>query len=189
VVSIDTLLDQVWLGVIVTPDSVYQAVTALRRQLGDDPKQPAYIATVPRRGYRLMAAVIRDAGAAAALAALLIGATMYLHPWAGNSPAVASPASPRSLAVLPLLDLTEAMTEAPFADGMTEVLIDRLSKIEDLKVASPASSFYYKDTQLAPAQIAQALHVAYLLEGSVRKPGTTLRVSARLVRAGDGFVL
>ena len=78
-VSIDTLLDQVWLGVIVTPDSVYQAVTALRRQLGDDPKQPAYIATVPRRGYRLMAAVIRDAGAAAALAALLIGATMYLQ--------------------------------------------------------------------------------------------------------------
>src|SRR5579871_5579276 len=57
VVSIDDLLREVWAGVIVTPDSVYQAVTALRRLLGDDPKHPTYIATVPRRGYRLIAAV------------------------------------------------------------------------------------------------------------------------------------
>src|SRR5215469_52899 len=57
VVSIDDLLDQAWSGVTVTPDSVYQAVATLRRQLGDDPKQPAYIATVPRLGYRMVARV------------------------------------------------------------------------------------------------------------------------------------
>src|ERR1700734_933278 len=57
VVSIDDLLAQVWTGVIVTPDSVYQAITSLRRLLGDDPKQPTYIATVPRLGYRMVAAV------------------------------------------------------------------------------------------------------------------------------------
>ena len=57
VVSIDDLLEQVWAGVIVTPDSVYQAVTSLRRQLGDDPKNPTYIATVPRLGYRMVAEV------------------------------------------------------------------------------------------------------------------------------------
>src|SRR5580693_4425255 len=57
VVSIDDLLNQVWAGVIVTPDSVYQAVTSLRRTLGDDPRQPTYIATVPRLGYRMVAAV------------------------------------------------------------------------------------------------------------------------------------
>jgi DNA-binding winged helix-turn-helix (wHTH) protein len=57
VVSIDDLLSEVWQGVIVTPDSVYQAVTSLRRLLGDDPKQPVYIATVPRRGYRMVATV------------------------------------------------------------------------------------------------------------------------------------
>jgi len=57
VVSIDELLDQVWAGVIVTPDSVYQGITALRRHLGDDPKTPAYIATVPRLGYRMVATV------------------------------------------------------------------------------------------------------------------------------------
>src|SRR5450631_940648 len=57
VVSIDDLLEQVWTGVIVTPDSVYQAITSLRRLLGDDPKQPTYIATVPRLGYRMVATV------------------------------------------------------------------------------------------------------------------------------------
>ena len=51
VVSIDHLLAHVWIGVTVTSDSVYQAVTSLRRILGDDPKQPTYIATVPRCGY------------------------------------------------------------------------------------------------------------------------------------------
>src|SRR3984885_12308394 len=55
VVSIDDLLAQVWTGVIVTPDSVYQAITSLRRLLGDDPKQPTYIATVPRLGSRMPA--------------------------------------------------------------------------------------------------------------------------------------
>src|SRR5271156_6815780 len=57
VVSIDDLLNQVWPGVVVSSDSVYQAVASLRRLLGDDPKQPAYIATVPRLGYRMVATV------------------------------------------------------------------------------------------------------------------------------------
>src|SRR4029077_18702048 len=57
VVSIDDLLDQVWSDVTVAPDSVYQAVASLRRLLGDDPKQPAYIETVPRLGYRMVATV------------------------------------------------------------------------------------------------------------------------------------
>src|SRR5689334_21070631 len=56
-VSVDELLDNVWSGVVVTQDSVYQAVTALRRLLGDDARNPRYIATVPRLGYRLVAAV------------------------------------------------------------------------------------------------------------------------------------
>jgi TolB-like protein/DNA-binding winged helix-turn-helix (wHTH) protein/Flp pilus assembly protein TadD len=57
VVSVEQLLDEVWAGVVVTPDSVYHAVAALRRLLGDDTKQPVYIANVPRRGYRLIAPV------------------------------------------------------------------------------------------------------------------------------------
>src|SRR5580765_6263187 len=57
VVSIDDLLNQVWSEVTVSQDSVYQAVASLRRLLGDDPKQPTYVATVPRLGYRMVAAV------------------------------------------------------------------------------------------------------------------------------------
>src|SRR5882757_9316927 len=58
VVSVDQILDAVWKDVVVTPDSVYQAVAGLRRALGDDTKEPAYIANVLRRGYRLVASVI-----------------------------------------------------------------------------------------------------------------------------------
>src|SRR5579863_3371903 len=57
VVSIEDLLTQVWSEVVVSPDSVYQAVASLRRVLGDDPKQPTYIETVPRLGYRMVATV------------------------------------------------------------------------------------------------------------------------------------
>ena len=57
VVSIEDLLNQVWAGVNVAPDSVYQAVASLRRLLGDDPKQPTYIATVARQGYQMVATV------------------------------------------------------------------------------------------------------------------------------------
>src|SRR5262245_892510 len=59
VVSSEELLDQVWAGVVVTQDSVYQGVAALRRLLGDDARQPQYIATVPRLGYRMIATVTR----------------------------------------------------------------------------------------------------------------------------------
>jgi len=57
IVSIEELLEQVWPDVVVSPDSVYQAVASLRRILGDDSKKPSYIATVPRRGYRMVAPV------------------------------------------------------------------------------------------------------------------------------------
>src|SRR5215470_1004595 len=63
VVSVNQLLDAVWKDLVVTPDSVYQAVAAVRRALGDDPKDPTYIANVPRRGYRLVAPLEVDAQA------------------------------------------------------------------------------------------------------------------------------
>ena len=226
VVSIDDLLDQVWQGVIVTPDSVYQAVTALRRLLGDDPKQPAYIATVPRRGYRMVATVVAGGDSvvlpiAPQVAAndeferrtdiapgktrrpsylwlriavgvvMLGGAALYLllhHAPPPQVAAVAAAPNPRSIAVLPFLDLTDAMNEEPFADGMTEELIDKLSQSHDLHVAPPTSSFYFKGKQVTVGQVARSLDVAYVLDGSVRKSGNTLRVAARLVRANDGFV-
>lgn len=203
-VSIDELLDQVWSGVVVTQDSVYQAVTALRRQLGDDAKQPKYIITVPRLGYRLIAPVRAAVDepaltvppspppvqsrrvpwwAVAVAVALVVGLSLYL--WRASTTPDA-----RSVAVLPFLDLTsQAMDEEYFADGLTEELIDRLSLTPGFKVPAASASYYYKGKSLPPAQIASELRVAYLLEGSLRESGETLRITARLTRANDGYVM
>jgi transcriptional activator of cad operon len=230
VVSIDQLLTQVWPEVIVTPDSVYQAVASLRRLLGDDPKQPTYISTVPRLGYRMVAKVspwadpsIAQAGSAqtsdgehstpatpftgtrglrlrtgvtwaagAALCLALIVALLFHGKIANNhhSGSLAlAPQPQKSVAVMPFLDLTEKMNQEPFADGMTEELIDRLSQIPGFRVPPPTTSFYFKGKQMPIADIAKTLGVAYVLDGSVRKSGARLRVAARLVRADNGFVV
>jgi transcriptional activator of cad operon len=91
VVSIDELFDQVWAGVIVTPDSVYQAIATLRRYLADDPKEPTYIATVPRLGYRMIATVT---------------------PWTDVSPAGMDPSSD-STAVKEVPPTTDSPTAKP----------------------------------------------------------------------------
>jgi TolB-like protein/DNA-binding winged helix-turn-helix (wHTH) protein len=217
VVTTDELLQKVWNGVVVTQDSVYQAVASLRRLLGDDPKKPAYIATVPRQGYRMVATVSPWAESAPAnpatevvgspptgltpkgidapkrwppgkIGALLaVSAALCLVQAASVGPSVPPH---RSIAVLPFLDLTtESMDQEYFADGMTEELIDKLSRIPGLKVPSATAAFYFKGKQKTIANIAGELGVAYVVDGSLRKSGSTLRVAARLVRADDGFVV
>jgi len=207
VVSIEELLKQVWSDVVVSPDSVYQAVASLRRVLGDEPKQPTYIATVPRLGYRLVAVVAHtDASslpaaatrravsrlrwtAGAALAIVVAAAVAYGVGAHRAAPAASAAPSETSLAVLPFLDLSEGMTFEEFADGMTEELIDRLSKMPGLRVPAPTASFYFKNKKRPIAEIARALGVAYILDGSVRKSGARLRVAARLVRPESGYVV
>lgn len=214
VVSIDELLDQVWPGVSVTPDSVYQAVAALRRLLGDDPKNPTYIATAPRLGYRMVATVgpwVEDVATAepapaarrfrpmaalmtvlGAVALVVFGGLVWYGKAAKQTPkpvqAVAS-GPQKSIAVLPFLDLTEDMKHEAFADGMTEELIDRLSKVPGFRVPAPTSSFYFKNKKVPIAEIARSLGVAYVLDGSIRRSGGRMRVATRLVRAENGYVI
>lgn len=205
-VSIDELLDNVWSGVVVTQDSVYQAITALRRLLGDDAKEPAYIVTVPRLGYRLIARVapwdevpavepapaldaapMRTRWHARRLAPVMVGFAVVVAVFGWR--ALSAP-GPRSVAVLPFLDLTtQQMNEEYFADGMTEEIVHRLSKLPGFEVPAPTASFHYKGTDLPPAAIARELGVTYLLDGSLREADGTMRVSARLMRARDGVVL
>lgn len=233
VVSIDDLLNQVWVGVTVSPDSVYQAVASLRRLLGDDPKEPTYVATVPRLGYRMVASVSpwveeaiakpivptvapmpsesevstaaipngsrpgsrwRRLLATFAVICLSIVVAFLLRANTANhrqvaSAVIAPPQTQKSIAVLPFLDLTQGMKEGEFADGMTEELIDKLSKLPGLHVPSPTSSFYYRDKEMPVADIAKALGVVYVLDGSVRKSGTRVRVASRLIRADNGYVV
>ena len=105
----------------------------------------------------------------------------------GTSAAAALPQE--SVGVLPFLDLTEGMHNEEFADGMTEELIDKLSKVPGLSVPSATASFYYKGKHLSVAEIARELHVVYVLDGSVRKSGGRVRVAARLVRAENSYVV
>lgn len=225
VVSIDELLTQVWPDVAVSQDSVYQAVASLRRQLGDDSRQPVYIATVPRLGYQMVAPVstlpdsipaepapsTTQASANSSLSSLslrrgsflfivvfiVLGAVVVLallnRVPTPNKTAATPPAAParpqQSIAVLPFLDLTPGMKEEEFADGMTEELIDKLARLPGLHVSSPTSSFYFKGKQLPVADIARSLGVVYILDGSVRKDGTWIRVATRLVRADSSYVL
>ena len=72
---------------------------------------------------------------------------------------------------------------------MTEELIDKLSKIPGLRVPAPTSSFYFKGKKIPIADIAKTMGVAYVLDGSVRKSGASLRVAARLIRADNGYVV
>lgn len=212
VVSVDELLNEVWPDVAVSPDSVYQAVASLRRVLGDDARQPVYIATAPRLGYRMVAAVAPwteepaddspvapfvgrrplwlIAAAAVLLAAAVSGFLLRGRLAELDQPHVTAQAAPpqQSIAVLPFLDLTEGMSEGEFTDGMTEELIDRLSQTPGLHVPPPTASFFYKDKQVSVADVARALSVAWVVEGSVRKSGNRVRVSARLVRADSGYV-
>jgi len=212
VLSADELLAHAWPGVVVSPDSLYQAMTQLRRALGDDARSPAYIATVPRRGYRLVAHVAHGAAPTeaasapaaapaepaakpaqarpplrsrrtaifAGIAAVLAGSLVALP--------LARTGGTRSVAVLPFLDLTDDMNEEAFADGISEELIGKLSKQAGLSVAPPGASYYYKNKHNAAAEAARALKVAYVLDGSIRRSGGALRISARLTRASDGFV-
>ena len=211
VVSIDELLSEVWTGVVVTPDSVYQAVASLRRLLGDDPKQPTYIATVPRLGYRMVAtvgappgrtdsvphsgsrrrsALLFGAGAVAVIALIAVLGSYYRRDEQVSGASDAASAGMRhSIAVLPFLDLTEQMDHEYFADGMTEELVEKLSGIPGLQVPPARSSFHFKGQGATIADIATALHVTYMLDGSIRKSGDTVRVAARLVRVDDGYIV
>lgn len=220
IVSIEELLDRVWSGVTVAPDSVYQAVASLRRILGDDSKQPTYIATAPRLGYQLVApvgpwedsATTSEAPAesppesppsawgrrlypVASLAAVALAAAVALGVWiAGGLPKYSEAAAPTanphtSIAVLPFLDLTEEMRHEIFVDGMTEELVDKLSKIPGVRVPPARTSLSFKGKDASIREVATALGTTFVLDGSVRKSGPALRVAARLVRADTGFVV
>jgi TolB-like protein/DNA-binding winged helix-turn-helix (wHTH) protein/Tfp pilus assembly protein PilF len=214
VVSVQELLDEVWADVVVTADSVYQAVAALRRLLGDHAKEPTYIVTLPRRGYRLVASVRQlevavpaqptatvDAnaaarsrrrlwvGAACVLLAGIVGLGWLQSRRVGVTAvaAQAPAATAKAILVLPFLDLSEKHDQGYFSDGLTEELIDRLARSANLSVISRTTSFHYRELGRDARAIGAQLGVTHLLEGSVRKSGRSLRITAQLVRTSDGY--
>jgi serine/threonine protein kinase/TolB-like protein/Flp pilus assembly protein TadD len=101
----------------------------------------------------------------------------------------AKPLGDKSIVVLPFADMSEQKDQEYLADGISEELIDLLAQVPDLKVVARTSSFYFKGRPTTVAQIARALGVANVLEGSVHRVGETVRVNAELVRADSGLQL
>ena len=209
VVSIDRLLSEVWSGVIVGPASVYQAVSLLRKVLGDTDPEPTYIATVPRKGYRLIAPVRAiaapprptvDPGAVplpvdtshgkrrtlvaiGAVALCAIGLTGWFT-WRG----LFSPA-PASIVVLPFVDLTAEKNDQPFCDGLTEELSNWLAQIPALRVVARTSAFAFRGRDEDVRKIGRTLDTNHILEGSMRRSGNHMRVTVELIDARTGYHL
>ena len=135
----------------------------------------------PQTGNKLT--VIAVVGLAIALAFIA---------WDKLGPSTNEPATGmenKSVAVLPFADLSQGQDQEWFADGLTEEILNALARLPELKVTARTSSFEFKNTNIDVSEIASRLGVAHIVEGSVRRIGDDLRVTAQLIRAQDGFHL
>jgi TolB-like protein/lipoprotein NlpI len=107
----------------------------------------------------------------------------------GVNEATALPITEKSIAVLPFVNMSSDKEQEFFSDGISEELLNVLSKVPQLQVAARTSSFSFKGKQIEIPEIARQLHVANVLEGSVRKSGDQLRITAQLIRAAEGYHL
>ena len=98
-------------------------------------------------------------------------------------------AAAKSIAVLPFADMSAGKDQEYFADGLSEELLNLLAKIPDLRVAARTSAFKFKGEKIDLQEVAQKLNVAHILEGSVRKSGNKVRITAQLIKAADGYHL
>jgi TolB-like protein len=149
---------------------LYNAIKKLREALGDSADVPRYIETLSRRGYRFIAPLNGTASQ--------------------SSSSASTAAAPRdSIAVLPFLTLSADPENEFFADGITEEIINALAQIEGLHVLARSSAFSFKGKHIDLRIIGEQLNVRTILEGSVRKAGNRLRITAQLVNAADGYHL
>jgi TolB-like protein/tetratricopeptide (TPR) repeat protein len=155
------------------------------------PSSRALPATTLPQGWRVPLAV----GVVVALAAAVL--FLLLRPGGPLSSPAATPATvaslpapdPHSIAVLPFADLSQARDQAFMSDGLAEELINLLARVQGLRVIARTSSFAFRDQAADTPTIGRKLSVAHLLQGSVRREGDRLRVSAQLVRSADGVQL
>ena len=168
VVGKDELLGLVWPGLVVEENNLQVHVSALRKVLGSQA-----VATIPGRGYRFAAALADDAPSAPESTQL-----------AASPPSQSSSQVP-SIAVLPFRNMG-ADTEDYLSDGITEDIITELSRWRSLAVTSRYSSFRFKGQAVDAQQLGGELGVRFIVEGSVRRMGDRIRVTAQLTDAENG---
>jgi TolB-like protein/DNA-binding winged helix-turn-helix (wHTH) protein len=189
---------------------LYNAIKKLREALGDSAESPRFIETLSRRGYRFIAAVEGSGQAAAAapvptletteslrswnlrvgiglglgaviLAGVLLGMGKLWRRFSGASAATQI----RSIAVLPLQNLSGDPNQEYFSDGMTDGLITDLAQIGSWRVISRTSSMQYKQTKKSLPEIARELNVDGIIEGTVQRSGDRVRITAQLIDAPE----
>lgn len=204
-ISKEELLNTVWADTFVGDDVLKRSISELRRVFGDDVQAPSVIQTIPKRGYRLVApvhpvshpvtspaapdhqsnrAAVRKrrmlAVATASLILILLGTAFVQR---RRSETQVSSIRIRSLAVLPLENLSADPAQAYFSDGMTDGLITDLAQMGSLKIISRTSSMQYRQTRKSLPEIAHELNVDGIIEGTVQRSGTRVRISAQLIEA------
>jgi TolB-like protein len=164
-VSKDALFAAVWPGVAVSDDALTSCVQELRRTLGDDARQPQFIETRHRRGYRFVARLTRAADV-------------------GQVPASAEITA---IAVLPFDDLSPGHDRRYLCDGLVEAIVSALTRIDGLRVVARTASLRVREICPDMATVGRQLGVDSLLEGSVQTVGRRGRVRVQLVDAATGY--
>jgi TolB-like protein len=170
VIPKEELFGAVWPEVTVGDAALVTCIQELRKALGDDARRPRYIETLHRRGYRFIGKP---------------AATPRQPAVYDSQPALALPDRP-SIAVLPFENMSADQDQEYFADGISEDLITALSRIHWLFVIARNSSFVYKHRAVDIKQVSRELGVRYVLEGSVRRAGSRIRITAQLIDAITG---
>ncbi|HLB89969.1 MAG TPA: winged helix-turn-helix domain-containing protein [Terriglobales bacterium] len=212
IVEKEELLEKVWPGVFVEEGNLARHIFNLRQVLGDTADGRKYIETIPRRGYRFVAAVREDAEpaaphpstpqasaqaqvttrrrwlpwlVAAGLAFALVVALIGLNAGGFRERLLGSTRHVKiqSLAVLPLENLSKDPEQEYFADGMTDELITDLAKIRSVQVISRGSVMRYKGIKKPLTEIARELNVDAVVEGTVLRSGDRVRITAQLIHA------
>ena len=171
-VTKNELLDAVWPGTFVSDAVLTHCIAEVRHALQDDAQNPRLLRTMPKIGYAFVAEVRRSSGPA--------GAGPFLRAVPDRRPASA-------IAVLPFVNLSADPDNEYFCDGLSEELTNRLTKVPELRVVAHSSSFSFKGRDTDVREIGRQLGVGSVLEGSVRKSGDRLRISAQLIDTAGGF--
>jgi len=157
-VSKEELFASVWNGTIVSDDALVSCIQELRRALSDDAKQPQFIETRHRRGYRFIAPA-----------------------------SVPQSPDLTAIAVLPFADMSPDRDQDYLCEGLAEELINALTHVDGLRVVSRTASFQFRGAGGDVREIGQRLGAGTLLEGSVRKAGDRIRVTVQLIEVATGF--
>ena len=210
VVSRTEIEDEVWKDTIVSYDAVTGSIQKLRKVLGDNARHPRVIETLSKRGYRLIAQISSEDEQSDNLThtiasiptqnqwmstrllnlwsfLLLVAAVMWwIYSWEANDNALPTGSTAQSLVVLPFENLDNDPEQAYFADGITEDIITDLSRLSDLTVVIRDTAFGYKGNEMLAQDVANDLDIRYVLQGSLRKSGDRLRITAQLIDTANG---